>query len=130
MNIVQATRSYEDWITHRIRVIKGDLRKKHEAMAHDAFSFLRATFYRWAQLFPRLCPGLNGAPFVLSVGDLHVENFGTWRDIEGRLVWGVNDFGEAFPLPYTADLTRLARHQSRPSLARSGEGMRRDLVRL
>jgi uncharacterized protein (DUF2252 family) len=39
---------------------------------------------------------------------LHIENFGTWRDHEGRLVWGINDFDEAFPLPYTQDLVRLA----------------------
>jgi hypothetical protein len=45
---------------------------------------------------------------VLAVGDLHVENFGTWRDAEGRLVWGINDFDEAYPLPYTVDLVRLA----------------------
>jgi hypothetical protein len=42
------------------------------------------------------------------VGDLHVENFGTWRDVEGRLVWGVNDFDEASVLAYTNDLVRLA----------------------
>src|SRR5439155_1048267 len=48
------------------------------------------------------------APTVLAVGDLHVENFGTWRDAEGRLVWGVNDFDEAWPVPYTNDLVRLA----------------------
>ncbi len=45
---------------------------------------------------------------VLAVGDLHVENFGTWRDIEGRLIWGVNDFDEAWPMAYTIDLVRLA----------------------
>jgi hypothetical protein len=45
---------------------------------------------------------------VLGVGDLHIENFGTWRDIEGRLVWGVNDFDEAAELPFTNDLVRLA----------------------
>ena len=45
---------------------------------------------------------------VLAVGDLHVENFGTWRDAEGRLVWGVNDFDETAPLPMALDLTRLA----------------------
>ena len=25
-----------------------------------------------------------------------------------RLAWGVNDFDEAYPLPYTSDLVRLA----------------------
>src|SRR6266705_4138088 len=48
------------------------------------------------------------APQVLAVGDLHIENFGTWRDAEGRLIWGVNDFDEAAELPYTNDLLRLA----------------------
>jgi hypothetical protein len=77
-------------------------------MAEAVFPFLRATFYRWMQIWPEVCPDLAKAPRVLAVGDLHVENFGTWRDIEGRLVWGVNDFDEAAVLPYTIDLVRLA----------------------
>eukprot|EP01097_Dermamoeba_algensis_P006333 TRINITY_DN3965_c0_g1_i1.p1 TRINITY_DN3965_c0_g1~~TRINITY_DN3965_c0_g1_i1.p1 ORF type:complete len:352 (-),score=87.34 TRINITY_DN3965_c0_g1_i1:174-1199(-) len=77
-------------------------------MATDPFYFLRATFYRWVQLWPVICPGLSAAPHVLAIGDLHVENFGTWRDAEGRWVWGVNDFDEAFPMAYTIDLVRLA----------------------
>jgi hypothetical protein len=44
----------------------------------------------------------------MAVGDVHLENFGTWRDIEGRLIWGMNDFDEASILPYTNDLLRLA----------------------
>ena len=44
---------------------------------------------------------------MLAVGDLHVENFGTWRDTEGRLVWGVNDFDEVAEMPYAVDLVRL-----------------------
>ena len=51
---------------------------------------------------------LARAPRALAVGDLHVENFGTWRDVEGRLIWGINDFDEAWRLPYTNDLVRLA----------------------
>ena len=108
MNIHQATRQYETWLADHVRVVKSDLAAKHELMAHDAFSFLRATFYRWMQLFPALCPKAASAPTVLAIGDLHVENYGTWRDTEGRLIWGINDFDEAFPLPYTIDLVRLA----------------------
>jgi hypothetical protein len=77
-------------------------------MAESPFLFLRATFYRWVELWPLVCPKLVDAPGVLAVGDLHVENFGTWRDAEGRLVWGVNDVDEACTLPYTIDLVRLA----------------------
>jgi len=108
MNIQQATRQYETWLAGHVRVVKSDLGTKHELMAQDAFLFLRATFYRWMQLFPALCPKAASAPTVLAIGDLHVENYGTWRDAEGRLMWGINDFDEAFPLPYTIDLVRLA----------------------
>ncbi|HEY3901566.1 MAG TPA: DUF2252 family protein [Chthoniobacter sp.] len=108
MTIVQATREYEAWLAKQIPIIKADLVAKHQHMAADPFSFLRATFYRWMQLWPEHCKDCSGAPIVLGVGDLHVENYGTWRDIEGRLIWGINDFDEAFPLPYTVDLVRLA----------------------
>ena len=73
------------------------LLRKHEKMKKDLFAFFRATFYRWIQVWPEVCPDLTSAPMVLAVGDLHFENFGTWRDAEDRLVWGVNDFDEAFP---------------------------------
>lgn len=108
MTVTEATRKYEVWLGGQIPIIRADLATKHERMAEDAFSFLRATFYRWMQLLPELCAEVFAAPTVLSVGDLHVENYGTWRDAEGRLIWGINDFDEAFPLPYTNDLIRLA----------------------
>ncbi len=106
--IFKATKAYEAWAAEHIPLIPRDLALKHHEMRGDVFAFMRATFYRWAQLFPRLCPDLAETPRVLAVGDLHVENFGTWRDREGRLIWGVNDFDEAFPMPYAIDLVRLA----------------------
>ena len=108
MDIHAATANYEEWLGKRIRLIDTDLTRKHAAMSQAAFPFLRATFYRWMQLWPQACPECINAPEVLGVGDLHVENFGTWRDIEGRLTWGINDFDEAFTMPYTLDLVRLA----------------------
>ena len=92
----------------KLTIVPADLALKHTRMAEDLFQFLRATFYRWMQVWPQVCPDLARAPRVLAVGDLHVENFGTWRDKEGRLIWGVNDFDEAYPMPYTNDLVRLA----------------------
>src|SRR5215813_11221816 len=108
MNCKEATESYEAWLAKHTRVIEADLQSKHVQMKADLFSFMRATFYRWLELCNEHCADLAKAPTLLSVGDLHVENFGTWRDQEGRLVWGVNDFDEAFDLPYTNDLVRLA----------------------
>src|SRR5580692_679532 len=108
MNIIESTKKYEDWLGGLIPVIKPDITLKHTQMKADAFSFFRATAYRWAQLWEPHCSDLGDAPRVLSVGDLHLENFGTWRDAEGRLAWGVNDFDEAFPMAFTNDLVRLA----------------------
>jgi len=108
MNVVKATRQFESWLAERTRLNKKDLQLKHANMKADLFMFLRATFYRWAQVWPEVCSDLAKAPKVLAVGDLHIENFGTWRDIEGRLIWGVNDFDEAAPMAYTIDLVRLA----------------------
>ena len=108
MNIVKATAKYETWLSRHVRLLPPDLAFKHAQMRSAPFPFLRATFYRWAQVWPEICPEAAKAPEVLAVGDLHVENFGTWRDIEGRLIWGINDFDEAWCLPYTNDLVRLA----------------------
>jgi hypothetical protein len=108
MDIVTATRLYEDWLRKQTTVVEPDLIQKHANMAHDPFLFMRATCYRRAARWPIVCAELRDAPIVNSVRDLHIENFGTWRDSEGRLVWGVNDFDEAYPGPYTEDLTTLA----------------------
>ena len=108
MNIREATASYEKWKSSYLPLVPADLRRKHRLMRHSAFEFFRATFYRWMQLWPEVCAALDKAPRVLAVGDLHIENFGTWRDAEGRLIWGCNDFDEAHSLPYTLDLVRLA----------------------
>lgn len=108
MTIHEATRQYEAWLGGHTPLVQADLALKHREMAGGLFPFLRATFYRWMQLWPAVCSDLAKAPSVLAVGDLHVENFGTWRDSEGRLIWGINDFDEAYRMPYTVDLVRLA----------------------
>lgn len=108
MKIDQATREYEHWLGRQIPLVPPDLRLKHSFMKQSPFAFFRATFYRWIQVWPEVCADLATAPMLRTIGDLHVENFGTWRDSEGRLIWGTNDFDEAYPLPYTNDLVRLA----------------------
>jgi hypothetical protein len=106
--IVTATRNYEAWVGAQVPLVRADIAYKHEEMAVGAFPFLRATFYRFMEQWEACCADLARAPKVLAVGDLHTENFGTWRDNEGRLIWGINDFDEAYPLAYTTDLVRLA----------------------
>jgi hypothetical protein len=108
VDILGATRRYEQWLGEQIPLVRKDLLFKHQRMAESSFVLLRGTFYRWMQQWPALCPKAAEAPAIPSVGDLHVDNFGTWRDTEGRLIWGINDVDEACELPYTNDLVRLA----------------------
>jgi hypothetical protein len=99
---------YETWLRKRCDVVEKDLEKKHRRMREGAFKFLRATYFRWAETIEAICPDLANAPRVACVGDVHVENFGTWRDADSRLVWGINDFDDAAVMPYAYDLVRLA----------------------
>lgn len=108
MTIRAATKAYESFLHEQVPVNEADLATKHKQMAAGVFPFLRSTFYRFAGLFREVCPEVAKAPELLAVGDLHVENFGTWRDSEGRLIWGINDVDEAQTMPYTIDLVRLA----------------------
>lgn len=109
MNIHESTAAFEAWLRDQLsdrgKCDDGALVGKHADMKKEgAHAFLRGTFYRWAELWKNVT---DGGSTVAAVGDTHVENFGTWRDEEGRLVWGVNDFDEACELPWTSDLVRL-----------------------
>jgi len=108
--IVDSTYEFETWMRRRTDMSKRLLKKKHRKMSEGAFPFLRATFYRWVERWPEMCPDLaeRDDDVLLTVGDLHVENFGVWRDSQQRLVWGINDFDDACELPFTSDLVRLA----------------------
>ncbi len=108
MDIIKSTHKYETWLAANTDVIQSEIELKHKNMAENPFQFFRATFYRWIQLFNKNFENVNTFTHVLGVGDLHVENFGTWRDAEGRLVWGINDFDESYYQPYTNDIIRLA----------------------
>ena len=107
--VVESTAAYETWLRAQLgtEVVEKDIEAKHAKMSLGPFPFLRATYWRWAETILDICPELAGAPSVLAIGDIHLENYGTWRDDDGRLIWGVNDFDEAAEMPYALDLVRL-----------------------
>jgi len=108
MSVETDVTAYEAWLHGQCTVVDEDLRYKHARMTKSPFVFLRATFFRWARQIESIGSDLRGAPNVLAIGDTHFENFGTWRDAQGRAIWGVNDFDEADRMPYAFDLVRLA----------------------
>ena len=108
MAFVEQNTAYENWMRTVCDVVEEDLERKHDRMSKNAFKFLRATFFRWAHTVETAAPEIMALPAPLAVGDAHVENFGTWRDAETRLVWGINDHDDAAEIPYASDILRLA----------------------
>jgi hypothetical protein len=107
-DIVQSTAEFESWLRTQISLRDDHLEAKHDKMAEQPFEFFRATFYRWCERWNDACTEWARAEAVVAVGDLHIQNFGSWRDGRGRLIWGVNDYDEVATLSFAIDLVRLA----------------------
>jgi uncharacterized protein (DUF2252 family) len=83
------------------------VRKKYSKLAGDAFSFFRGTCHLFYQDLPsNLTDRL--APNVWICGDLHLENFGTYKGDDRQIYFGINDFDESALAPCTWDLARLS----------------------
>ncbi|GHE28180.1 hypothetical protein GCM10017673_33050 [Streptosporangium violaceochromogenes] len=86
-------------------------RRKFRKMAASPFAFYRGS----ASLFYADMTGAFADDSFLDCqtrrvwihGDLHAENFGTYMNASGVLVFNVNDFDEAYVGPYVWDLKRF-----------------------
>ncbi|MGY2127690.1 DUF2252 domain-containing protein [Blastococcus sp. SYSU DS0617] len=85
-------------------------RTKFRKMAADPFAFYRGSaclFYAdMATSEDRWCDERTSRVWIH--GDLHAENFGTYMDANGRIVFDVNDFDEAYLGHVSWDLRRFA----------------------
>jgi uncharacterized protein (DUF2252 family) len=79
---------------------------KYERMSASPFSFLRGAVPLWAEALRRekALEGLPGEGTL--VGDLHLENYGTFFTGDG-FIFHVNDFDEAHTGPWAYDVLRL-----------------------
>lgn len=83
------------------------LLRKWRRMVASPFAFLRGASPLWAEGLKRHRAWLDAAPGHGGlVGDLHLENFGTFRTATG-FAFHVNDFDESFDGPWTFDVLRL-----------------------
>ncbi|MEH2452775.1 DUF2252 domain-containing protein [Nostoc sp.] len=82
------------------------LELKYKAMRSDVFTFYRGTCHLFYEDFPRDLP-LNVAPSVWVCGDLHLENFGSYKGDNRLVYFDINDFDEACLAPCTWDLVRF-----------------------
>ena len=106
MHAAKLIERYEHWCDRSLPHDAAARAEKHRRMAASAFAFLRASYPVWLDRFG--ADPAHSAPEVpLGAGDLHVENFGTWLAADGE-AFGVNDYDETGPVPFTNDLVRLA----------------------
>jgi uncharacterized protein (DUF2252 family) len=82
------------------------LKLKYQAMAQDAFVFLQGTCHLFYQDLPTTGIFQN-APPVWVCGDLHLQNFGTFKGDDRLVYFDVNDFDEAMLAPCTWEIARL-----------------------
>lgn len=81
------------------------LRRKFALLRRDAFAFFRGTCHLFYQTLPR--DATLAAPAVLACGDLHLENFGTYKGDNRLVYFDLNDFDEAALAPCTLELVRF-----------------------
>ena len=85
-------------------------RRKFRKMAADPFAFYRGSAPLYYADVTRLHDEWadERTSRVWIQGDLHAENYGTYMDAAGILVFDVNDFDEAYVGHFTWDLRRMA----------------------
>lgn len=80
---------------------------KYRALRTSPFTFFRGT----CRLFYQRLAGAGfdvAAPAVWCCGDLHLENFGSYKGDNRLVYFDINDFDEAALAPATWELVRLA----------------------
>ncbi|MBB5402707.1 DUF2252 domain-containing protein [Paraburkholderia youngii] len=82
------------------------LAMKYKAMRGSPFVFLRGTCHLFYQRLPRASV-LDDAPHVWICGDMHLENFGSYKGDNRLVYFDNNDFDEACLAPAPYELVRL-----------------------
>jgi uncharacterized protein (DUF2252 family) len=79
---------------------------KYSFMAENAYRFYRGTCHLFYQDLS-VAPPLPKSPLVWTSGDLHVENFGSYKSANGLVYFDLNDFDEALLAPACWELVRM-----------------------
>jgi uncharacterized protein (DUF2252 family) len=79
---------------------------KYELMADNEFTFFRATCHLFYEDLAKEATLKEGPP-VWVCGDLHLENFGSYRASNGLVYFDINDFDEALLAPASCEVVRF-----------------------
>ncbi|HTD62886.1 MAG TPA: DUF2252 family protein [Gemmatimonadaceae bacterium] len=98
-------------VVERIQAFNADreperLVLKYQRMRLNAFAFFRGTAHLFYEDWTKGGP-LDAAPLAWLSGDLHLENFGSYKGDNRLGYFDLNDFDEAYLAPATWDLGRF-----------------------
>ncbi len=79
---------------------------KYEAMAANAFAFYRGTCHLFYEDLAA-AEALPLSPLAWICGDLHIENFGSYKGDNKLVYFDLNDFDEAVLAPASYELARM-----------------------
>ncbi len=82
------------------------LAMKYANLRRDPFVFLRGSCHRFYETLSR-DKLLRAAPLAWACGDLHLENFGSYKGDNRLVYFDINDFDEAALAPASWDVLRL-----------------------
>ncbi|MET3106337.1 uncharacterized protein (DUF2252 family) [Oxalobacteraceae bacterium GrIS 2.11] len=82
------------------------LTMKYRAMRSSPFVFLRGTCHLFYERLPKTSI-FKSAPLTWNCGDLHLENFGSYKGDNRLAYFDMNDFDEAALAPLSMELVRL-----------------------
>jgi len=85
---------------------KRSLKIKYKAMAESPFRFFRGTCQLFYQELMQLYP-FPASPVVWACGDLHIENFGSYKGSNRLVYFDLNDFDESLMAPALWEICRL-----------------------
>lgn len=101
---------FQEFDVHIMNLDVEKRKMKYGKMVSNPFSFYRGSAYLFyldvtREWFPYHTP--FDRPTWIQ-GDLHFENFGAFRNEEGRIVYDVNDFDEGYLGSYLYDVLRMS----------------------
>ncbi|SEW44311.1 DUF2252 domain-containing protein [Chitinophaga arvensicola] len=80
---------------------------KYEAMAENIFRFYRGTCHLFYATLNKAKKAIPASPAVWICGDLHLENFGSYKADNKLVYFDLNDFDEAILAPAIWEVIRL-----------------------
>jgi len=80
---------------------------KYKRMAENIFGFYRGTCHLFFEDLAKKVKKLPRSPLAWISGDLHIENFGSYKAANGLVYFDLNDFDEALLAPAAFEVLRM-----------------------